>query len=199
MGVKEVLEMGGGGEILGGVVLASLGAIGFLVIFRKPVFRYLDVVFPPMILAMGIGRIGCFMFSCCWGGICVDEAGAKSIPWAVQFPYGSPSYKRHCDEKLLEVPDDLMWVSPFEKDKGPQPIPRTVLSKCDIDGDRKLADWAKTAHEYVQLKRENPQAKELEELEKQVMEKREALGPRSKPELAAAIHLINLSERKGST
>jgi phosphatidylglycerol:prolipoprotein diacylglycerol transferase len=34
---------------------------------------------------VGLGRIGCFLNGCCYGGVC-------DIPWAVQFPVGSPAY-----------------------------------------------------------------------------------------------------------
>ena len=71
VGVRQAAAMTGGGEILGGVVLAVLGVVVYLLITRNSIRLYLDLVFPPMILAMGIGRLGCLAFGCCWGAPCV--------------------------------------------------------------------------------------------------------------------------------
>ena len=51
---------------------------------------------PGMLLGLALGRIGCFMNGCCFGGPC-------ELPWAVQFPAGSPPYVRQVQEGELFV------------------------------------------------------------------------------------------------
>ena len=58
-------------------------------------------------IGLGFGRIGCLMFGCCYGK-------CTTAPWAVQFPYGSPSFysqthpdhARDRDKPLFELPAD---------------------------------------------------------------------------------------------
>ena len=44
-----------------------------------------DLVAPSLMLGLAIGRIGCLLNGCCFGGPC-------DLPWAVSFPRGSPPY-----------------------------------------------------------------------------------------------------------
>jgi phosphatidylglycerol:prolipoprotein diacylglycerol transferase len=78
------------------VVYGSLagGLIGFAVyVLRKrlPLWATLDLVAPGMLLGLVLGRIGCLMNGCCFGGPC-------DLPWAVTFPIGSPAYVREVQE-----------------------------------------------------------------------------------------------------
>jgi phosphatidylglycerol:prolipoprotein diacylglycerol transferase len=45
-----------------------------------------DIVAPSFLVGLAIGRIGCLLNGCCYGGIC-DQ------PWAVTFPQESPPYQ----------------------------------------------------------------------------------------------------------
>jgi len=49
----------------------------------------LDIATPYVPLAHGFGRIGCFLNGCCFG------KPADDLPWAMQFPKGSPPYHLH--------------------------------------------------------------------------------------------------------
>ena len=72
----------GGLVLYGGLVT---GTITGLVFFRsRGVDPWLgaDIVTPPLALGVAIGRIGCFLNGCCFGGPC-------DLPWAVTFPSGS--------------------------------------------------------------------------------------------------------------
>ncbi|MCG3138323.1 MAG: Prolipoprotein diacylglyceryl transferase [Phycisphaerae bacterium] len=93
----------GGAELLGGVILAILVLLIYLRIRRLPILHYFDILAPSMLLAQGFGRIGCFLFGCCWGGPCPAD-----LPWAVQFPYASPPFRAQWEEEQLKVPDDLL-------------------------------------------------------------------------------------------
>ena len=47
-----------------------------------------------MILGLALGRIGCLLNGCCFGGPC-------DLAWSMTFPIGSPPYERQVDEGLL--------------------------------------------------------------------------------------------------
>ena len=83
LGGGDLLGLKMGGEILGGVVLGTAACLIYLAIRRKPILLYLDIGIPCLIVAMGIGRIGCLMFGCCWGATCTTPTGEKALPWAV--------------------------------------------------------------------------------------------------------------------
>ena len=191
VGATEAAPMSGGGEILGGVVLAVAGVVGYLAVRRMSIRLYLDIIFPPMILGMGIGRIGCFMFGCCWGGVCATETGDKGLPWAVRFPYGSPAYVRQWAAGQIEVPGELIWKSP--KTNRPEPILRGVLNAYDIDADKELASWAQKAERYAVQKKNDPKGNETTRLGAEMAAARQALADRSKEEFAAALHLRSLA------
>jgi phosphatidylglycerol:prolipoprotein diacylglycerol transferase len=71
------------GSVIGGV---AAGAV-FLMRHKLPVLAIADLIAPSMALGLALGRIGCFLNGCCFGGVC-------ELPWAVQFPAQSPPYFR---------------------------------------------------------------------------------------------------------
>ncbi len=74
----------GGLEFYGGFILTILMTLLWLRFKERVSIRwYLDIMAPSAALGLAIGRIGCFLNGCCFGGVC-------DLPWAVQFPYGSP-------------------------------------------------------------------------------------------------------------
>lgn len=84
----------------GGLVVygAALGALAAIVVFawrrRLSVWALADLAAPSMMVGQSLGRIGCLMFGCCYGGLC-------TLPWAVQFPAGSPPYRQQARAGLL--------------------------------------------------------------------------------------------------
>lgn len=71
------------GSLFGaGAVLALCGRI-----WKLPVRLVLDVVAPAMLLGLAIGRLGCLLNGCCYGGECRPE-----YPLAIHFPVESPAY-----------------------------------------------------------------------------------------------------------
>ena len=76
----------GGLVVYGALVGACLGSYLFLRKRKLSVLAMADLVAPGLILGLAIGRIGCFMNGCCWGGLCTTDQ------WGVQFPVGSPPY-----------------------------------------------------------------------------------------------------------
>jgi phosphatidylglycerol:prolipoprotein diacylglycerol transferase len=51
-----------------------------------------DIIAPSMLLGLALGRIGCFLNGCCYGGVCLGAT------YAVTFPLGSPPYAQHAAE-----------------------------------------------------------------------------------------------------
>jgi len=106
LGVFAVWQ--GGLELVGGV-LAAVGVIAIYLRYHKlPVLRYLDILAVGLMLALGFGRIGCFLNGCCYGR-------PADVPWAVQFPYGSLAYRSQIEtnpsrnryEPQLRLPNEF--------------------------------------------------------------------------------------------
>ena len=82
-GIVNVTQ--GGIVIYGGLIG---GAVGFIVFVLRNQLSWLavgDLIAPSVMLGMAIGRLGCFLNGCCYGGDC-------EYPWAVRFPPDSPPY-----------------------------------------------------------------------------------------------------------
>ncbi len=76
-----------GFSLMGGLVLAV--AVGLLACRRTGLdpWRLADAFTPGLFVGLAVMRIGCFLAGCCFG---VES----TVPWAVQFPYGSPAFQR---------------------------------------------------------------------------------------------------------
>lgn len=98
--VRAYNEPGGGlGALLGGVINISkgglvvygaffgavVGVLWFVRKYRLSLLPICDLIAPSMALGVAIGRIGCLLNGCCFGGVC-DHA------WAIQFPVDAPAY-----------------------------------------------------------------------------------------------------------
>jgi phosphatidylglycerol---prolipoprotein diacylglyceryl transferase len=87
----------GGLVVYGSLIGGMLAALVFFWKTRLPVFRTADLIAPGMVLGLAIGRIGCLMNGCCFGGICEVEGLPK-----IHFPAGSPPYMQQlADGELL--------------------------------------------------------------------------------------------------
>jgi phosphatidylglycerol:prolipoprotein diacylglycerol transferase len=97
----------GGLELLGGVILAMIILLVYLLYLKVPVRRYLDIIAISILLTLGCGRIGCLLNGCCYGK-------PSTVPWAIRFPYGSlayqsqafPDYARNRATPHLLLPDE---------------------------------------------------------------------------------------------
>ena len=102
----------GGLELLGGVLLAITVIILYLRYHKLPIRRYLDILAVGLMLALALGRIGCFLNGCCYGK-------PTNLPWAVRFPYGSlayqsqiyPNMERNRPQPQLELPIEFFGYS----------------------------------------------------------------------------------------
>ena len=82
-GIVNVTQ--GGIVIYGGLIGGATGFVLFVLRNRLSWRAVGDLIVPSVLLGMAIGRIGCFLNGCCYGGEC-------EYPWAVRFPPDSPPY-----------------------------------------------------------------------------------------------------------
>jgi phosphatidylglycerol:prolipoprotein diacylglycerol transferase len=88
---------GGGLTFYGGFIAATLGAWWLFRRDRFPIWKGLDMGGMMVPIGLGIGRLGCIMVGCCFGGVC-------QLPWALHFPGHSPASEWQFREHLLGTP-----------------------------------------------------------------------------------------------
>ncbi len=81
-------------DFFGAFVTVVPGTYLYCRYHKIPGLVMLDLATPSLILGQGIGRLGCFLFGCCFGKL-------SDAAWAVQFPPGSPAYFHQVDAGLL--------------------------------------------------------------------------------------------------
>ncbi len=84
--IEAALNIAQGGLVVYGSLLA--GGLALYLFSRKhrlPWLAMCDLVAPGLVLGMALGRVGCFMNGCCYGG-------PSDLPWAVQFPWNTPPF-----------------------------------------------------------------------------------------------------------
>jgi len=83
----DLVDMTKGGLVVyGSLVGGGIAALVYMFVSRLPVLKTLDGLAPAMMLGLAIGRIGCLMNGCCYGGECGPH------PFGLQFPAGSAPY-----------------------------------------------------------------------------------------------------------
>lgn len=104
----------GGLVVYGSLAGGMLGALLYLRWRRMPVLRTFDLLAPCMILGLALGRIGCLLNGCCYGGVC-DPA---HLHCGVCFPAGSPPYMRQLDDGQITLDiDDFYYGMQFSPEK----------------------------------------------------------------------------------
>lgn len=85
--VAAVLNLTRGGLVVYGAFFgAVLGVILFVRKHKLSLLPLCDLIAPSMVLGLALGRVGCLMNGCCFGGVC--EHG-----WAIEFPADAPAYR----------------------------------------------------------------------------------------------------------
>ncbi|MBP5623059.1 MAG: prolipoprotein diacylglyceryl transferase, partial [Thermoguttaceae bacterium] len=93
----NVIDVTNGGLVVYGSIIGGIVAVvAFLLLKKLPVLATLDLFAPGLALGIAIGRIGCLMNGCCFGGPC-------DLPWAIVFPPESPAYTQQLDEGTISL------------------------------------------------------------------------------------------------
>jgi phosphatidylglycerol:prolipoprotein diacylglycerol transferase len=82
----NIVKFTEGGLVVYGAFLGAVAAVAIFV-WRKglPFLALADLIAPSLMIGLALGRIGCFLNGCCYGGEC-------DLPWAVTFPRDSLPY-----------------------------------------------------------------------------------------------------------
>ena len=88
--VRNVLNFVQGGLVVyGSLIGAGVSAVWFLQRRGLSILAVGDLIAPSLAIGLAIGRLGCLMNGCCYGGLC-DQ------PWAITFP--AKSWPAQLDE-----------------------------------------------------------------------------------------------------
>ena len=93
--LPAVLNIAAGGLVVfGSLPTAAFATWRFARRREIPLLRLADCIAPGLLLGLAIGRVGCFLNGCCFGGPC-------DLPWAVRFPPESPPWLDQVARGLL--------------------------------------------------------------------------------------------------
>lgn len=167
--IKGVIDIREGGvEVYGGFIAVVVLVLLYLWLGRHSIRWYLDIMAPSAALGMSIGRIGCFLNGCCFGGAC-------DLPWAVRFPFGSPATRQQWTDHVpgAALPRELL-VFPPDGISGDglaaSPLPRESLRSSDerleqarqaYDKIRQAQQWQATAGKSASAAEKQRMADEL--------------------------------------
>ena len=76
----------GGLVVYGALVGASAAFLWFVRSRHLPALAIADMIAPSLLAGLALGRLGCLLNGCCFGG-------PSSDPWAIAFPEESPPYE----------------------------------------------------------------------------------------------------------
>lgn len=113
----NVVDVTNGGLVVYGSILGGIAAVvAYLALKKLPILATLDLFAPALLLGVSIGRVGCLMNGCCFGGPC-------NAPWGIVFPPGSPAHQLQMEEGVASL-YGLTLAFPGE-------IPQTAESSQD--------------------------------------------------------------------
>jgi phosphatidylglycerol:prolipoprotein diacylglycerol transferase len=93
--LREVCNVAQGGLVVfGSLPTAAVAAWLFARRRGLPILQLADVIAPGLLVGLALGRLGCFLNGCCYGGVC-------DLPWAVRFPPHSPPWLDQAARGLL--------------------------------------------------------------------------------------------------
>ena len=93
--LRAVLNVAAGGLVVfGSLPTAALAAWRFARRRGLSLARLADCIAPGLLVGLAIGRVGCFLNGCCYGGPC-------DLPWAVRFPPDSPPWLEQAARGLV--------------------------------------------------------------------------------------------------
>ena len=86
----------GGIVLYGGLIGGAIGYFAFCYFRHLRPLGLADIVVPSVFIGIGFGRIGCFLYGCCYGAAC-------SLPWAVKFPRDSATFASMVEKGLIDI------------------------------------------------------------------------------------------------
>lgn len=93
--LARVVNTTSGGLVVYGSFIGGMGAVlAFAYRHKFPLLALADLVVPGMTLGLALGRIGCFLNGCCYGGLC-------ETPLGVEFPRTAGAYAEQLESGLL--------------------------------------------------------------------------------------------------
>lgn len=93
---SEIVFSREGYVFVGGLIGSVAASAIFIKWNNRSALGVADLFAPYVPLAHAIGRFGCFLYGCCYGGLC-------SMPWGVRFPEGSPIHQKLVAEGLIDA------------------------------------------------------------------------------------------------
>jgi phosphatidylglycerol---prolipoprotein diacylglyceryl transferase len=81
----------------GGLIGGAIALVWWCVRYKTSIRTVLDVMGPPLLIGHAIGRVGCLLNGCCFGGVC-----PPGLPWGIHV--GSSDYLFH----PAQIYDSLM-------------------------------------------------------------------------------------------
>ncbi len=94
--IFAVVNVAGGGLVVFGSFIGAMLGLGlFWWRYRIPLLATADLIAPSMLLGLALGRVGCMLNGCCYGGPC-------DLPWKVTFPWNSPVHQHGVVEEGSE-------------------------------------------------------------------------------------------------
>ncbi len=100
--IISFMDVTKGGLVVYGSVLAGVPfGVYYLVRRGLPILATLDIIAPSMVVGAAMGRIGCFLNGCCYGGECTWPVAVTFPPKAAWYLNDSPPYERQHEWGLL--------------------------------------------------------------------------------------------------
>lgn len=105
--IPRILNFAAGGLVVFGALPTAAAAAWWFARRRGlPLLRLADCIAPGLLVGLALGRVGCFLNGCCYGG-------PTDLPWAVRFPPESPPWFDHSARGLLPPPDPAAGPVPW--------------------------------------------------------------------------------------
>ena len=112
-----VVNVAAGGLVVYGSFVGGMFGLGlFWWRNRMPLLATADLIAPSMLLGLALGRVGCMLNGCCYGGPC-------DLPWSVTFPWNSPV---HQHEVVDEGSEDVAGLK-FRDRPHDRPVIESVV------------------------------------------------------------------------
>jgi phosphatidylglycerol:prolipoprotein diacylglycerol transferase len=89
--VASVTE--GGLVVYGALIGATVGFLVFVIRRRLPMLAMADLIAPSLLVGLSLGRIGCLLNGCCWGGVCDNQNSFQEL--SMTFPSADPPSTRY--------------------------------------------------------------------------------------------------------